>query len=69
MKQNRWLTTGILGTGFTAICCFTPALATPLGVLGLSAWLIWLDYILLPLLVLFFGIMIFGWWSNRRATD
>ena len=32
------------------MCCFTPALVLLLGAVGLSAWLGWLDYMLLPLL-------------------
>jgi mercuric ion transport protein len=38
------------------VCCFTPALALLLGTVGLSAWLAWLDYVLLPALLLCLGI-------------
>jgi mercuric ion transport protein len=31
-----------------------------LGAIGLSAWLAWLDFVLLPALALFLGITIFG---------
>ena len=36
-----------------AICCFTPVLVILLGAVGLSSWLGWLDYVLLPSLGIF----------------
>jgi len=36
-----------------AICCFTPVLVILLGAVGLSSWLGWLDYVLLPSLTIF----------------
>ncbi len=44
----------------TAVCCFTPALVILLGGLGLSAWLAWLDYVLLPLLVAFIALTVYA---------
>ena len=35
------------GSVIAALCCFTPILVIGLGVVGLSAWLGWLDYVLL----------------------
>lgn len=68
MKESTLLTTGIVGTVIAAICCFTPALVILLGVVGLSAWLAWLDYVLLPLLALSLGITIYGLvlWQRRK---
>jgi mercuric ion transport protein len=50
---------GLLGTAapsmIAVICCLTPALV--LGAVGLSAWLGWLEYmLLLPALILFLGV-------------
>ncbi|MFQ5994531.1 MAG: mercury resistance system transport protein MerF [Acidiferrobacterales bacterium] len=53
MSKRALLRTGIVGTVVAVVCCFTPALVLLLGGLGLSAWLAWLDYVLLPALVLF----------------
>ena len=39
-----------------AVCCFTPVLVIGLGAVGLSAWLGWLDYVLLPALAVFLAI-------------
>lgn len=56
----KLLTTGLTGVVVAAVCCFTPVLVVGLGALGLSAWLGWLDYVLLPLLALFFGLAVYG---------
>ena len=53
MKNQVLLRTGIIGTFVTAICCFTPALVILLGVVGLSAALSWLDFVLFPALAIF----------------
>ncbi len=54
--KDRLLTTGVVGSVVAALCCFTPVLVVALGALGLSAWLGWLDYVLLPALALFLAI-------------
>jgi len=56
MTDKKLLCTGATGSVIAAICCFTPALVILLGVAGLSAWLAWLDFVLLPALVVFLGI-------------
>lgn len=56
MNDRKLFATGCTGTILAAICCFTPALVILLGATGLSAWLGWLDYVLLPSLALFLGI-------------
>jgi mercuric ion transport protein len=66
MKDATLLKTGIVGTVIAAICCFTPALVILLGAVGLSAWLGWLDYVLLPALALFLGITAYGLWRRQR---
>ena len=45
--------TGAVGTVIMAVCCFTPVLVIGLGTIGLSAWLVWLDFVLLPGLLVF----------------
>jgi mercuric ion transport protein len=51
---------GAAGSLVAAICCATPALAVLLGALGLSAWLAWSDYLVLPALLAFLGVAAFG---------
>lgn len=66
MRNRTLLTTGVVGTLIAAVCCFTPALVVLLGAVGLSAWLSWLDYVLLPLLLLFAGLTGYALIRYRR---
>ncbi|MBC8158995.1 MAG: mercury resistance system transport protein MerF [Alphaproteobacteria bacterium] len=65
-KNNRLLGTGVAGTILSALCCFTPLLVVVLGGLGLSAWLGWLDYVLLPALAGFMGLVVFAFWRRNK---
>lgn len=67
MSDRKLLGVGLAGSGLAAVCCFTPALVLLLGALGLSAWLAWLDYVLLPALVLFLGLTAYALLRRRRA--
>jgi len=67
MDNRILLKTGIAGTVVAALCCATPILVVTLGVLGLSAWVGWLDYVLIPALAVFIGITILA--LHRRAKD
>lgn len=58
--NKKLLTTGLVGTVISALCCFTPILVVLLTAMGLSAVLGWLDYILLPSLALFIGISVYA---------
>lgn len=68
MKDGTILKTGIAGTVIAAICCATPILVIFLGAVGLSAWLGWLNYVLLPTLALFLGLTVYGLWRHQRPT-
>lgn len=68
MRDSTIVKTGIIGTIIAAICCFTPLLVILLAAAGLSAWLVWLDFILLPALVLFLGIIGYGLWRRQRIN-
>lgn len=57
---SKLLTTGIVGTLVAAVCCFTPVLGVLLGAVGLSALLGFLDFVLIPALLVFVGITIFA---------
>ena len=69
VKGSTRLGIGVGGTVVAVICCFTPALVILLGVAGLSAWLVWIDYILLPALALFAGFTVYAFirWSCARS--
>ena len=66
MNHQRLFRTGVIGTAIAVLCCFTPALVILLGAVGLSAALAWLDYILIPALVLFVGITIYALMRRGR---
>lgn len=67
MDNRTLLRTGVAGTVVAALCCATPALVVLLGAVGLSAWVGWLDYALIPALVVFLGITIYA--LTRRRVE
>lgn len=69
MKNSTLLKTGIIGTIVTALCCVTPVLVILMGVVGLSALVGYLDYVLLPALVMFIGITVYALLVRRRQHD
>jgi mercuric ion transport protein len=66
MSRAGLLATGIIGAIAAALCCFTPILALLLGALGLFAVVGWLDYVLLPALMIFVAIIIYAL-ARRRS--
>ena len=56
----------VVGTVIAALCCFTPVLVVLLGAVGLSAWLGWLDYVLLPALAFFVALTVYAVWRRQR---
>lgn len=69
MKDATILKTGIAGAVIAALCCFTPILVILLGAVGLSAWLGWLDYVLLPALAIFLGIAGYELWRRQQKQS
>ncbi len=65
MRDRTLVTTGIVGAVVAAVCCATPLLAIVLGALGLTAWLAKADYVLIPALILFVGLIAFGVYRTR----
>lgn len=68
-KNTRLLRIGIGGTAIAALCCFTPILVVLLGVVGVAAWVGYLDFVLFPALALFIGITVYAWHQRRRARS
>jgi mercuric ion transport protein len=56
MSDKGLLCTGAAGSVIAAICCFTPVLVIAFGLIGLSAWVGWLDYVLFPMLAFFLAL-------------
>ena len=64
--DSRLVRAGLIGTAVAALCCFTPVLVVLLGAVGLGAVTGYLDYVLLPALVIFGGILAYGLWRTER---
>ena len=68
-SDSKLIATGIVGTVIAALCCFTPVLVVLLGAVGLSAWLGWLDYVLLPALAFFVALTVYAVWRRQRRLN
>ena len=66
MTNNALLATGLIGTIVVALCCFTPILVVLLGIVGLSALVGWLDFVLFPALAFFIGPTIYALWRRQK---
>lgn len=69
MNERSFLRAGVIGTVVTAVCCFTPVLVILFGVVGLSALVGYLDYVLLPALAAFIALTLYALWRQRRAAN
>ena len=67
-QRKRLLWTGLIGSGVIALCCVTPILVVLLGVVGLGAITGYLDFVLLPTLVVFLGLAVYAGARRRQAT-
>ena len=67
MTNNSLLWTGITGATLAILCCATPLLVILFGAVGLSALTGYLDYVLLPAIAIFTGIVICALWQRRPA--
>ncbi|WP_415154901.1 mercury resistance system transport protein MerF [Maritalea sp.] len=68
MDKNKLLTVGIVGTIIAALCCFTPILVILFGVVGLSALVGYLDYVLFPALAIFIALTGYALWRKRNQS-
>jgi mercuric ion transport protein len=66
MNDRKLLICGAAGTAIAALCCFTPVLVVLFGVLGLSAWVGGLDYVLFPALAFFLGLTAYGLYRRSK---
>ena len=67
-RGNRLLTTGLIGSAVAVICCFTPALVILLSALGFAGVIGYIDYVLLPAMAMFLGLIAYGWWTNLSCA-
>jgi len=69
MNDKKLLKTGVVGTVLVALCCFTPVLVVLFGVVGLSALVGYLDYVLFPALGGFVIITIYALIRRSRQNQ
>ena len=67
MKDTTLLRTGMIGSVIAALCCATPILVILFGAVGFSAFVGWLDYVVLPALLVFLGITFYALWRRQRT--
>ena len=56
--NKKQLVVGLTGTTVTALCCFTPLLSVVSAAIGVSILYSWLDYLLIPALLIFIMITV-----------
>ena len=66
-RHKKLLGAGLVGTTIAALCCFTPVLVITFGVVGLSAWVGYLDYVLLPALGFFICLTAYALYRRYKA--
>jgi len=67
MEDRKLLGIGVAGVLVAALCCFTPVLVVLLAAVGLSALTGYLDYVLMPALLVFVGLTIYALVRQRGA--
>jgi mercuric ion transport protein len=68
MSEPKLLATGIVGMVVAALCCFTPVLVVLLGTVGLSAAVGYLDYVLVPAMLVFIALTIHAVLKHRKRA-
>jgi mercuric ion transport protein len=59
----------VIGTVLVALCCFTPLLVVTLGLVGVSFLTPYLDYILLPALIVMVIVTVVSYRKWRRIGN
>jgi mercuric ion transport protein len=67
--SQRMIVGGVVGSVIAALCCFTPVLVVLFGALGLSAWLGWADYVLMPALIFFMLLTGYAVYRQKRNAN
>lgn len=71
MNDKSLLRSGSAGTVIAALCCFTPVLVILFGVLGLSAFVGWIDYVVFPVMFVSMGLLAYALYlrSGRKGPS
>lgn len=71
-RQERYRTSfmaAAIGTAVVALCCFTPLLVIVFGIVGLSVLTPYLDYVLLPALVILLAVTVVSYQKWKKAAS
>lgn len=66
-QYKRTFLAALIGTAVVAVCCFTPVLVILLGIVGLSAFTLYLDYVLVPALLVLVILTIVSYRKWKRS--
>ena len=69
IKDQTLIAAGAFGALVAAICCATPLLAVLLGAVGLTAWAVKADYVLVPTIILCLVLMGIGLYRRRARAS
>ena len=69
MNHKKMFRTGLIGAAVSALCCFTPLLVVLSSAVDLSAVIGYLDYVLLPALVVFVGITVYALYLRSKGEQ
>ena len=68
MPSDPFLKTGVIGSLIAALCCATPVLAVLLGALGLGWMVGYIDVVVLPIMVIFLGLVGYALWRRAKRA-
>lgn len=68
MWRDRWFALGVIGTVLACLACLTPLAVVALGAIGFSAWVGYLDVILVPVLAGFIVLAVYRYRVACRKT-
>ncbi|HIE64763.1 MAG: mercury resistance system transport protein MerF [Nitrospira sp.] len=68
-SSNGLLKVGLIGSVVAAVCCFTPVLVIGLSAVGFAVLIGYLDYVLLPALVIFIGITVYAMTRRNLGVE
>lgn len=68
MNHKKRFIAGIIGTFVVLLCCATPILVILLGAIGLGAITGYLDYVLIPVLVIFLALTFYSYDKLNKSS-
>ncbi len=68
LNRKKTFMASLAGTILTAVCCFTPILVLALGAIGLNMLVPYLDYILLPALLMLLIVTVISFMKWKKTN-